>query len=93
MQSLRERLGDRALLPDLHYLQEFGYDDYITSDTSPTRWDIKGTFETNARLTNLLWARLENLDREAFATLIDGGDYLETWRFIEKNIFILEENE
>lgn len=23
--SLRERLGDRALLPDLHYLQEFGY--------------------------------------------------------------------
>ena len=32
----------------LFYLQEYGYDDYITSDTSPTRWDIKGTFETNA---------------------------------------------
>ncbi len=73
----------------LFYLQEYGYSDYLTSDTSPTRWDIRGTFEANARLTNRLWARLESLDRKQFKTLISQGDYLETWRFIEKNIFVL----
>jgi len=36
----------------LFYLQEYNYNDFLTSDTSPTRWDIKETFEANVRLTN-----------------------------------------
>ena len=32
----------------LYYLKKDGYNDYLTSDTSPTRWDIKGTFEANS---------------------------------------------
>jgi xylose isomerase len=31
-------------------LRRIGYDGWFTSDTSPTRWDIAGTFEANARL-------------------------------------------
>ncbi|RLC36731.1 MAG: hypothetical protein DRH33_06550, partial [Candidatus Nealsonbacteria bacterium] len=48
----------------LYYLQEYNYNDYITSDTSPTRWDIKGTFEANARITNKLCKLLSNLNRK-----------------------------
>ena len=73
----------------LYYLQEFGYKDFITSDTSPTRWDIKGTFAQNVRLTNKLWSLLAGLNRKELARLIERGDYIETWKFIEKEIFKL----
>jgi len=73
----------------LYYLQEYNYNDYITSDTSPTRWDIKGTFEANARITNKLCKLLSNLNRKEFNKLISGEDYLKTWKFIERNIFSL----
>ena len=73
----------------LYTLQELGYDDFLTSDTSPTRWDIKGTFEANSRLTNKLWKKLQDIDRDEFRTLIGKGDFLETWKFIEANILSL----
>lgn len=70
----------------LYYLQEYGYDDFLTSDTSPTRWDIKGTFEANSRITSKIWNRLNAIDRDVFKRLISGGDFLKTWRFIETHI-------
>jgi len=73
----------------LYYLLKYNYNDYITSDTSPTRWDIKATFEANTRLTNKIFKLLQNLNQKEFDQLITGDDYLETWRFIEKNIFSL----
>ncbi len=73
----------------LYYLQELGYDDFLTSDTSPTRWDIKGTFEANSRHTNKVWKKLYEIDRDEFRALIAKGDFLKTWQFIEANIFSL----
>ncbi len=73
----------------LYYLQKYSYGDYLTSDTSPTRWDIQGTFEMNARMTNKIWKRLLSIDQQEFKTLIHGGDYLKTWRLIEKDILSL----
>jgi xylose isomerase len=73
----------------LFYLQEYGYDDFLTSDTSPTRWDIRGTFEVNTRMSRKIWALLAGLDRKEFKRLIQGGDFLKTWQFIEGNIFKL----
>ena len=73
----------------LYYLRRYGYDDYLTSDTSPTRWDIKRTFEANARLTNAVWNMLENVGDE-FDRLMQAGDFLNTWRFIESEIFKLK---
>ena len=73
----------------LFYLQEYGYADFLTSDTSPTRWDIIGTFEANARMTQKIWNRLLAIDRDEFRTLIRGGDFLRTWRFIETGILKL----
>jgi len=73
----------------LFYLKKYGYNDYLTSDTSPTRWDIKGTFEANSRLTNKIWELLDHIDGHELTRLMAGDDYLKTWQFIEKNIFRL----
>ena len=73
----------------LYYLQKYSYNDYLTSDTSPTRWDIKGTFEANTRVTNKIWTKLLSIDKDEFESLISGGDYLKTWKFIEANILSL----
>ena len=74
----------------LYYLKKYGYNDYLTSDTSPTRWDIKGTFEANSRMTNKIWNMLGQIDLGEFEGLIAAGDYLQTWKFIEANIFSLK---
>lgn len=73
----------------LYYLQEYGYRDFLTSDTSPTRWDIRGTFEVNTRMSRKIWALLDSLDRREFRRLIGAGDFLQTWKFVEANIFRL----
>jgi xylose isomerase len=74
----------------LYYLKKYGYNDYLTSDTSPTRWDIKGTFEANSRLSNKIWQRLSEVDGAELESLMQRGDYLQTWKFIESNIFGLK---
>jgi hypothetical protein len=61
----------------------------LTSDTSPTRWDIRGTFEANSRMTNRIWSLLDGIDTNVFEKLMNQDDYLQTWRFIENNIFSL----
>ena len=73
----------------LHYLQKHGYDDFLTSDTSPTRWDIKGTFEMNVRLTNKLWTLMQKQDTAELDAIIAKGDYLHTWRWIEEKLLSL----
>ena len=62
----------------------------MTSDTSPTRWDIIGTFEANSRLSNRIWKLLDEIDTAEFERLISGTDYLKTWQFIERNLFSLK---
>ena len=74
----------------IYYLKKYGYNDYLTSDTSPTRWDIKGTFEANSRLTNKIWKKLDQIDRRSLDRLIAEANYLETWKYIEENIFGLK---
>ena len=74
----------------LYYLKKYDYRDYLTSDTSPTRWDIIGTFEANSRITNKIWRLLDQIDNTEFECLINGTDYLKTWQFIENNLFSLK---
>ena len=74
----------------LYYLKKYGYEDYLTSDTSPTRWDIVGTFEANSRISNKIWDLLERIDMHEMERLIHQADYLETWKFIETNILGLK---
>jgi xylose isomerase len=74
----------------LYYLKRYGYSGYLTSDTSPTRWDVRRTFEANSRITNRIWRLLEGIDDRAFDELMNGDDYLKTWAFIEENVFSLK---
>ena len=74
----------------LYYLRKYGYDDYLTSDTSPTRWDIKGTFEINNRLTAKLLARIDEMEKKGLGALIEAGDYMKTWKFLEEELFGLK---
>lgn len=74
----------------LYFLKKYDYTDYLTSDTSPTRWDIKGTFEANSRLTHKIWDLLDAVDLSELSRLINQGNYLETWQFIERQIFSLK---
>jgi xylose isomerase len=74
----------------LYYLKRYDYSGYLTSDTSPTRWDIRGTFEANSRMTNRIWQLLDEVDDGRLAKFMSGDDYLETWKFIESNIFGLK---
>ncbi len=73
----------------IYYLQKFNYTDYITADASPTRFDIKSFFEANARWISKIWSLLERVDREALDKLIHGSDFMQTWRYIENNVFRL----
>ena len=74
----------------LYYLKKYNYNDYFTSDTSPTRWDIRGTFEVNSRMTEKIWSLFDRIDTPHLEKLMGEGDYLETWKFIEQNIFSLK---
>ncbi|UCD49019.1 MAG: sugar phosphate isomerase/epimerase [Phycisphaerales bacterium] len=78
-----------AYIEFLYYLQEYEYEDFLTSDTSPTRWDVRGTFEVNTRLTNKIWNRLYDLDRDTLRALVSERDYLKTWAFIENEILTM----
>ena len=62
----------------------------MTSDTSPTRWDIRGTFEANSRLTTKIWQLFDKIDLAKLESLMANGDYIETWKFIEQNIFSIK---
>ena len=70
----------------LYYLKKYGYNDFFTSDTSPTRWDIRGTFEANSRMTQKIWDLFDRIDTPELERRMAAGDYLETWKFIEQNI-------
>ncbi|MFZ3109336.1 MAG: sugar phosphate isomerase/epimerase family protein [Rectinemataceae bacterium] len=74
----------------LYYLRKYGYDDYVTSDTSPTRYDIKGMFEANNRITAKLLSRLEAMEKKGLGDLIGSGDYMKTWKFLEEELFGLK---
>jgi xylose isomerase len=73
----------------LYYLLEHRYDDFLTSDTSPTRLEAAGTFAANARLTSRVWSRLQEIDRDQLRSLVARRDYLETWEFLQTNILRL----
>lgn len=73
----------------IYQLIKCDYKGFFTSDTSPTRWDIKEVFEMNVRLTNKLWKLLSELDQSQFNKLILSGDFIKTWKFIEGEILSL----
>lgn len=73
----------------IFYLKRFGYNDYLTTDSHPTRWDMKRMFEINSRMTQKIWSLLDDLGSEAIQAQIDDPDYMNTWQFIEEQVLSL----
>jgi len=74
----------------LYYLKKFNYNDYLTSDTQPTRWDVVRTFEVNARITEKIWKLLDRVGMDEIESKLNEDDYLVTWKFIEEEILGLK---
>jgi hypothetical protein len=47
----------------------------------------RAVFEANSRLSNKIWQKLDQVDGGRIARLMATGDYMETWKFIEAEIF------
>ena len=75
----------------VYYLKLFKYDDYLTSDTSPTRLDIRRTFEVNTRLTGKIENLLDRVGMNRVGGLLAGEDFIKTWDLIENEIFSFKE--
>ncbi len=73
----------------VYYLKRYGYEDFLTSDTHPTRWSTAHMFAINARVTEKVSRLLDTIGLKEIQTHIEGRDYMETWRFIETRILRL----
>ncbi len=85
--------GSHSLLEYIefvYYLRRYGYADYLTSDTHPTRWDMSGMFAINARMTEKIWNLIESIGDNEIERRIADDDYIKTWQFIETKILHLE---
>ena len=72
----------------LYYLKKFNYTDYLTSDTSPTRWDIKKMFEINNRISTKLDRALDRMEKAGFEAVLAKNDYMATWDFLEEHLWV-----
>jgi xylose isomerase len=73
----------------VYYLWIHGYDKHLTSDTHPTRWDMREMFAINSRLTNRIWKLIDSIGSEEFEKVISNPDYMATWRFVEERLLRL----
>lgn len=73
----------------IYYLKKYNYQDFLTSDTSPTRWDIEKTFAANARITQKISKRIDEIGLDKMEEIVNYGDYMDTWLFIEEEIMKL----
>jgi len=70
----------------LAYLYRAGYEDWFTSDSSPTRWEVAPFFAANARLTSRIWELLSRGGEAELRKRIGAADYMTTWRWIEDEV-------
>ncbi len=69
----------------VYYLIKFGYDDYLVSDTSPTRTGIESTFAANNEVTERFVQIAKSLDVESLRST--EKDYMILWNEIENKFF------
>ncbi|WED28758.1 sugar phosphate isomerase/epimerase [Vibrio sp. DW001] len=78
--------GSRSLMQYIefiYYLKKFNYQGWLTSDTSPTRWDMVKMFETNVRVTNKISARIDQIGMGTFGESLQKKEYMDIWQDLE----------
>ncbi|MBU1176295.1 MAG: sugar phosphate isomerase/epimerase [Alphaproteobacteria bacterium] len=79
--------GSRNLMSYIEfifYLKRYGYQDWLTSDASPTRVDIVKMFAANVRITNRLSARIDEIGMSSFEELLKHREYMDVWKALEE---------
>tara|TARA_R110001583_G_scaffold52393_1_gene162765 strand:+ start:6741 stop:7709 length:969 start_codon:yes stop_codon:yes gene_type:complete len=78
--------GSRSLMQYIefiYYLKKFNYQGWLTSDTSPTRWDIVKVFQANVRMTNKISARIDEIGMDTFGEMLQKKEYMDIWHDLE----------
>jgi xylose isomerase len=75
--------------PFEYYVHVNDNDKHLSSDTHPTRWDIREMFAINSRLTNRIEKLIVSIGAEEFDKIISNPDYMLTWRFVEERLLRL----
>ncbi|MHB1347154.1 MAG: sugar phosphate isomerase/epimerase family protein [Candidatus Humimicrobiaceae bacterium] len=73
----------------IFWLKEYGYDDFLSSDTSPARLNAIKVFEANVMITSKIWSMIDNLDRKSIKKYMSSGSYEKTLNIIIKDIYRL----
>jgi xylose isomerase len=76
-----------AYVEVLFYLKEFGYDGWITSDTSPVRQDAFETFAFNVRFTRRIWNWLDHIDRDFVRGCLERHEFMPVMKLLESALF------
>jgi xylose isomerase len=71
----------------LFYLKEFGYDGWITSDTSPVRQDALEAFAFNVRFTRRIWEWLDRIDRDFVRRSLELHEFMPVLKLLETALF------
>jgi len=71
----------------LYYLKRYGYDGWVTSDTSPVRIDPVECFAFNIRLTDRIWQWLEQNDLDEIERCLERHDALPVLKMLEAGLF------
>lgn len=71
----------------LYYLKRYGYDGWITSDTSPVRIDPIECFAYNIRVTQRIWDWLDEIDLNEIAHHLERHDVMPVLKMLETGIF------
>lgn len=74
--------GSRSLMQYIEfifYLKKFNYQGWLTSDTSPTRWDIVKMFDANVNMTNRISARIDEIGMSNFEESLRKKEYMDIW--------------
>ncbi len=79
--------GSRSMMQYIefiYYLKKFNYQGWLTSDTSPTRWDIVKMFEANIRVTNRISNRIDEIGMSNFGESLNKKEYMDIWADLEE---------
>ncbi|WP_373237118.1 sugar phosphate isomerase/epimerase family protein [Cohaesibacter celericrescens] len=69
----------------IYYLKKFNYQDWLTSDASPTRVDIAKMFAANVRMSNKISTRIDEIGMSTFEELLKKREYMDVWAALEGN--------
>lgn len=84
--------GSRNLMSYIefvYYLKKYQYQDWLTSDASPTRVDIAKMFAANVRITNKISARIDAIGMSTFEELLKKKEYMDVWAELESGFLKL----